>query len=61
MTVNEKNYTIPIWFISFATFIMVTLIPWAAWVTMQNIEMNVKQEFILERLQKIENRQEHRG
>jgi len=56
-----QNYTIPNWFVHFATFIMVTLIPWAAWVTVQNIEMGVKQGFILDRLEKIEKAQDNRG
>ena len=52
---------IPTWFLHFATFIMVLILPWGAWVTVQNIEMGVKQGFILERLQKIEKAQEHNG
>ena len=58
---NSNSTTIPSWFLHFATFIMVTLIPWAAWVTVQNIEMGVKQGYILERIQKIEKAQDRPG
>jgi hypothetical protein len=49
---------VPHWFVQFTTFTIVLMIPWVVWISKQSVEMGVKQTYILDRLEKIEEAQD---
>ncbi len=43
-----QTYSVPGWFVKFCAFVLVLMIPWASWVTIELTKMSVKLEKNLE-------------